>query len=284
MLVPAHGNDFVFPFNPIYNYNLHCGKNCLVMMFIAFESKGKLYPILFDYWISEVYYDEDEQYFTKDEIFIRSVDYLIKSGLNIETMLFDAGFFHKAILTKLSGFGIEIVTRCPKGRLVTTNKGKQKAKDIFFESYNGDFYYFHRYESFINSAPAEVLGKPGQIVGIANNRKGLLEKNLFFLFSSNLELTAPEILRLYKTRWKIESFFKILKSYLSLSVFYRNNYEYVNERINLALAGFIVIQEMASRTKRSFYQTLKLFQDGKLEDLFQQAFKSTSSYFCYYCV
>jgi len=253
-------------------------------MFIAFESNGKLYPILFDYWISEVYYDEDEQYFTKDEIFIRSIDYLIEAGLNIETMLFDAGFFHKSILTKLAGFGIEIVTRCPKGRVVTTDNGKQKAKDIFLDSYNGDFYYFHRYESFINSTPAEVLGQPGQIVGIANNKEGLLKKNLFFLFSSNLVLTAPEILRLYKTRWKIESFFKILKSYLSLSVFYRNNYEYVNERINLALAGFVVIQEMATETKRSFYQTLKLLQGGKIEDLFHKAFKSTSDYFSYYCV
>ena len=88
------------------------------------------------------------------------------------------------------------------------------------------------------------------------------EKNLFFLFSTNLEITAPQILRLYKRRWKIESFFKLLKSYLSLSVFYRNDYEYVNERINIAIAGFIVIQEMAEHLKRSFYQTLKVFQEG----------------------
>lgn len=280
MLVPAHGNDFVFPFNPIYNYNLHRNQNCLVLMFLCFEVDGKRYPVLFDYWISQIYYDEDEPYFTKDEIFIKSVDYLINAGLNIETMLFDAGLFHKEVLTKLSGFGINIVSRCPKGYLVKTASGKQKAKDVFTGVYNGEFYYYHPYEKFLISAPAEVLGQEGQIVGIANDRKGLLEKELFFLFSTNLGITAPQILRLYKRRWKIESFFKLLKSYLSLSVFYRNDYEYVNTRINIALAGFIVIQEMAVHLQRSFYQTLKLFQDGKLEQLFQDTFKSCSKYFC----
>lgn len=282
MLVPAHGNEFVYPYNPIYNYTNHCYQNCLVIMFICFESEDKIYPVLFDYWISEIYYDEDESYLTKDDVFIRSLKYLTDSGLDIETILFDAGFFHKEIIQKLSDLKIDIVTRCPKGRKVTVNNCSEKVKELFVDDFNGSFYYYHRYQSFLNSTVAEIYGEKGQIVGIAKQRNNLIEKKLFYLFSTNLKLTAPQILQLYKRRWKIESFFKVLKSYLSLSVFYRNDYEYVNERINIALAGFFIIQELASKIKSTFHKTLKLFQEDKLQNLFEGTFKTCSKYFCYY--
>lgn len=72
MLIPAHGNDFVYPYNPVYDYTKHCYHNCLVILFICFESNGKIYPISFDYWISEIYYDENEEYITKNELFIKN--------------------------------------------------------------------------------------------------------------------------------------------------------------------------------------------------------------------
>ena len=46
MIVPAHGNEFVYPFSPIYDHNAHCYQNCLVLMFLCFETEGKIYPIL----------------------------------------------------------------------------------------------------------------------------------------------------------------------------------------------------------------------------------------------
>lgn len=280
MIVPAHGNDFVYPFNPIYDYHEHCYQNCLVIMFLCFETEGKIYPVLFDYWVSEIYSDEDEKYLSKNDIFIRSIQYLIKEGLNIDTILFDSAFFNKDILINLSEYPLNIVTRCPKSRVLEINATRQKAKDIFKSSYNGDFYYYHKYHSFLNSSLAKVFDLQGQIVAIANNKECLVKKNLFFLFTTNLDITSAKILQLYKGRWKIESFFKLLKSYLSLSVFYRNSYDYVNERICLALAGFIIIQEIASELKVSFYQALKIFQEQDINHLFEKTFKSCSNYFC----
>jgi hypothetical protein len=279
MIIPAHGNEFVYPFSPIYDHNEHCYQNCLVLMFLCFETEGKIYPILFDYWVSEIYSDEDEIYLSKNDIFVKSIEYLLKEGLNIETILFDAAFFNKQILLNLSKFKINIVTRCPKSRVLETNGIKQKAKELFKSTYNGNFYYYHRYQNFLISEFTKVFDLPGQIVAIANNKANLIDRKLFFLFTNNLDLTSPEILRLYKSRWKIESFFKLLKSYLSLSVFYRNGYDYVNERINLALAGFFIIQEISSELKLSFYQALKLFQEKELSDLFQNKFQLCSKYF-----
>lgn len=280
MIVPAHGNEFVYPFSPIYDHNAHCYQNCLVLMFLCFETEGKIYPILFDYWVSEIYCDEDEQYLSKNDIFIKSIEYLVKEGLNIETILFDAAFFNKEILINLSKFKINIVTRCAKSRVLEVNGIKRKVKELYNDVYNGDFYYYHRYQSFLKSDFVKVFDLPGQIVGIANNKENLIEKKLFFLFTTDLEISSAKILQLYKRRWKIESFFKLLKSYLSLSVFYRNGYDYVNEHISLALAGFFIIQEIASELKVSFYQALRLFQEKNLDELFHKNFKITSNYFC----
>lgn len=279
VMIPAHGNDFVFPFNPIYNYNSHCYENCLVIMFICFEMDGKIYPLLFDYWISKIYHEKNELYLSKTNIFIKGIEYLIKEGLNINTILFDAAFFNKSILENISKLGIKIVTRCSKTRKLELNGLNKKTEEIFKSSFNGNFYYYHGYQNFLNVKEVKVLGICGKVVAIANNKVDLLNKKLFYLFTNNLELSSVKILALYKRRWKIESFFKILKSYLTLSVFYRNNYEYVDERINLALAGFFIIQEMSDNLKITFYQTLKLFQKNELESLFKTSFQNTSKYF-----
>ncbi len=279
MLIPAHGNDFIYPYNPIYDYSKNCYHNCLVIMFLCFEIKDEMYPIFFDYWISDIYTDENEKYLTKDDIFIKSIELLLSKGLNIENILFDSAFFHKKILEKLSDFKINLVTRCPKSRVLESKIGREKAKDIFSKSYNGDFYYYHKYKSFLNTKEVKVFNLSGKIVGIANNKECLLEKKLYFLFTTNLEITSAKILQLYKRRWKIESFFKLLKSYLSMSFFYRNDYDYVNLRINLALAGFIIIQDISKKLKCSFYQSLKSFQDNKYHNLFFDSFNELSYLF-----
>ena len=282
MLIPAHGNDFVYPYNPIYDYSKNCYHNCLVIMFICFESKGKIYPILFDYWISKIYYDDNEKYITKNELFIESIEYFIKNGLNIENIIFDSGFFNKNILTSLSKFNINLVTRCPKGRVFTSENIKMKVNNAFSNIYNGSFYYYDKYSCFLKSKTVEVFDISGQIIAIANNKKNLLEKKFFFLFTNNLDITHVKTLQIYKCRWKIESFFKLLKSYLSLSVFHRNSYDYVNQFINLALAGFFVVQDIASNLNISFYRALKQIQDENIDYLFFDSFKNTSKYFCYY--
>lgn len=283
MLIPSHGNNFIFPYNPIYDYNENVFQNCLVLMFIGFESEGKIYPVLFDYWISNVYYENKEDYISKNELFINSIKYIISKGLLVENILLDGGFFNKNILQEVSEIGLNIITRCSKSRFLEIQENKIKAKDVFLSDYNGSFYYYHKYGKFLNQKDVLLYGLEGKLVGICNNRDDLLNKKLFFIFSTNRKYTSPEILKLYKLRWKIESFFKILKSYLGLSVLNRNDIDYVEERINLSLSGFFIVQEMAFEIKSSFYQTLKLLKSGELNELFDKTYKSVCKYFSY-CV
>ncbi|MCS7318268.1 MAG: transposase, partial [Candidatus Dojkabacteria bacterium] len=192
------------------------------------------------------------------------------------------GFLNKEVLQQISKIGLNIVIRCPKSRMLNLENNQIKAKDIFKDCYNGEFYYYHKLRKFLNDRNAYLYNVKGKLVSVCNNKECLLNKTFFFIFSTNLEYTATQIFKIYKLRWKIESFFKILKSYLSLSVLNRNNIDYVDQRINLSLSGFFIVQEMASEIKTSFYQTLKLLQDGKLIDLFEKSFKSSCKYFSYF--
>ncbi|MCS7318231.1 MAG: hypothetical protein NZZ41_08015, partial [Candidatus Dojkabacteria bacterium] len=114
VLIPSYGNSFVFPYNPIYDYNNNKYTNCLVLLFIAFESEDKIYPILFDYWISEIYYEDKDKYLSKTDIFIKAIKYIIEKGLKAENILLDAGFLNKEVLQQISKIGLNIVIRCPK--------------------------------------------------------------------------------------------------------------------------------------------------------------------------
>lgn len=183
VLIPSYGNSFVFPYGPIYNYNTKTYTNCLVLLFIVFESEDKIYPILFDYWISEIYYEDKDKYLSKTDIFIKAIKYIINQGLNAENILLNAGFLNKEVLEEISKIGLNIVIRCPESRILNLEENQIKAKDIFKYCYNGEFYYYHKLKKFLNDRSAYLYNVKGKIVSVCNNKECLLNKNFFFTFS-----------------------------------------------------------------------------------------------------
>lgn len=251
----------------------------MVILFLYLDTGDKKYPILFDYWISEIYYEEDEVYLNKYDIFIKSLEYVINNGLKFDKLIFDSGFFNSNVINYLESKDINYVSRTAKNKKFLISGSKQRADKIFSETYNGEFYYYHKTKSFLNQRIATIWGNQTKLVAIAKNAINLKNKKLIFLISNQLELTHTEIQRLYKSRWNIESFFKLLKSYLSLSTFYRNNYEYVEQKINLALSAFIVVQELSHKLKKKFVQTLRIIQNKDIDDLVYQCIHESSKYF-----
>ena len=231
-----------------------------MILFFYFVSEGKKYPVCFDYWISDIYYDADERYIDKNDLFIKNLTYLISQGLNFENVIADAGFFNKKIVEYLLSRDINFVLRSKSNKKLDNGF---KLNQLFENDYNGSFYYYHKYKSFLKSDIVSLFDKKVKIVAIANTKQKLVEKELFFLATNNLNLKLTGVLVLYKLRWSIEGFFKILKSYLSLSVFYRNNYEYVDQRISLSLIAFFIVSHKANDIKQTFYQTLKHIQQNE---------------------
>ena len=281
VIIPSHGDNFVFPYEPIYNHVNRKYENCLVLMFLYYDTGKKKYPILFDYWLSQIYYEENEKYFSKSEIFKKALNYVVESGLKFENIIFDAGFFKKDVIEYIESKGLKYISRCSKNKNLTIERKNIRADKLFINDYNGSFYYFHRYREFLNDKVVKIFDFNAKVVAIAKDKAKLLDKDLIFLVTNNLNLLHTQILKLYKSRWAIETFFRTLKSYLGLSVFYRNNFQYVNDKINLALSAFFILQEVAFSLNKTIYQTLKAFQNGLFQEIFDQTIQNSSNYI--YC-
>ena len=277
VMIPACKSEFVLPYNLIYNHNSKKYQPCLVILFLYVRTENKNYPILFDYWISKVGYQCEDDYLTKNEIFIKSLDFVINQGLEFNYLIFDSGFSKSNVINYLSQKKIKYISRIPKNKWLDIDGQSQRVSNLF-DDYNGSFYYYHPKHSFLKSKTANCFEKEVNIIAIAGSKTKLLNKDLVFLITNDLSLTHVEVQRLYKSRWCIEIFFKILKSYLSLSTFYRHNWIDVEEKINLSLSAFFIIQELSHKLGDTFYQTLRLIQRNQIDLLLVQTIKSSHKY------
>lgn len=266
----------------IYNHNSKNYQPCLVILFLYVRTENKNYPILFDYWISKIGYQCEDDYLTKNDIFLKALDFVIARGLKFDYLIFDSGFCKSNIIDYLNRNKIKYISRLPKNKRVEY-EGKFKSVNKLFDDYNGSFYYYHPKHSFLKSKLVNCFSATVNIIAIAGSRTKLLDKNFVYLITNDLTLTHVEVQRLYKSRWCIEVFFKILKSYLSLSTFYRHNWVDVEEKINLALSAFFVIQEISHKLSETFYQALRLIQRNQIDSLLIKTIRKSSKYI-YRCV
>ena len=258
VLVEAEMNIINKPFNLIFNHNTRRYEPCLVILVAALEIKGKVYPIDFSFWISENMIEDGEEYLTKSEIAEKMIERLIQRFSIIE-IIFDAGFCVPNLLSKINELKINYICRFPKSRKITHNGKRANALKIFKDTDNSSFYYYHK-NGYINCTRGTYADHDIQLVVVANSKEKLVSKNFYCLLTNNLKIKYPTVLKTYKLRGKIEDLFKKLKTYLGLTVCNRHNEDYITDRINLSITGFVVIQEYASRSKKTFHKSLKYIQ------------------------
>jgi len=71
-------------------------------------------------------------------------------------------------------------------------------------------------------------------------------RKLIFL-TNNFELTALTIAQLYKSRWKIELFFKWIKQHLRIKAFYGHSENAVKTQLWIAVASYVLIAILKKR-------------------------------------
>lgn len=243
------------PFNLIKNHNTNNYEPCLVILVAALEIKGKVYPIDFAFWQSEIMTGEDEVYLTKNEIAEEMINRLVRS-YKIKEIIFDAGFCDPFLLETISKLGINYICRFPKSRKIKRVNNSENAKKIFKDSRNGEFYYY-KGNGYLNSCIGEYANHKIQLVVVANKKDKLISKDFYCLLTNNLNLKYPTVLKNYKNRGKIEDLFKKLKTYMGLTVTNRHNEDYIIDRINLTFTGFVIVQEYSSKIKKTFHRTLE---------------------------
>jgi len=263
------------PYNLIYNYATKKYEPCLVILFAIILVNGEKYPINFDFWISENMLEDGEVYLTKNQIAKNMLESLINTGLKVDRCLFDAGFNCDHLIEYLNNKNIAYTCRAPKNKSYKTNSGKSTAKTLFKDEYNRDFY-FYKKVGFMNKKTVDFCGKESTLVVVSNTPEKLRNRDFYCLISTEAK-TYTEIFRSYKNRFKIEVFFRNMKIYIGLESLRSHNEDKISNHISLCILGYIMVEKLSKKLKKTFFQALMYIQteqrstlERKLSPIFEK--------------
>jgi hypothetical protein len=155
------------------------------------------------------------------------------------TYVFDLGYYDFAFWAKLDAFGCRLVTR------FKTNTPLNEAKDMPLAE--GSDVLSDR----IGVLPARQC----------NNRKNPMQDgvreivvetetgNRLRILTNDLDASAQEIADLYKRRWQIELFFRLMKQTLRITKFVGRSENAVRIQIAVALIAFLLLRQLQDVTK-----------------------------------
>jgi IS4 transposase len=87
------------------------------------------------------------------------------------------------------------------------------------------------------------------------------ESNRYFVYlTNNMDLTAEEIVLLYKNRWQVELFFKWIKQHLKIKAFWGTSENAVRIQIYSAIIAYCLVATVGKELKieRSTYEILQI--------------------------
>jgi hypothetical protein len=99
----------------------------------------------------------------------------------------------------------------------------------------------------------------------------------FIFLTNNFHLTAIEVARLYKHRWKIELFFKWIKQHLKIKSFWGQSENAVRTQVWIAVSVYVLVAIAKKKfmLRQSLYEILQIlsisiFERMPINQLFQQ--------------
>lgn len=173
-----------------------------------------LIPIAFQLWLKE---DDtaSEPYYTKNEIALSLLKELLAEGLRARYVLFDSWYASERLLKFLQNRGIKFVTRFKSDRVCIINQ-KQFSLSQFAEKLRP------RYRVHIRAYSKEFYTQwhSLQLKGVLLKKDTSQEPgNTKFIFTNDISLKPLQIVKLYRSRWNIEVFFRDTKQHLGLKKF-----------------------------------------------------------------
>lgn len=90
---------------------------------------------------------------------------------------------------------------------------------------------------------------------------------LFIFITNNMDLTALEIVLLYKKRWQVELFFRWIKQHLKIKSFWGTTINAVKIQLYCAIIAYCLVSIVGSKLKvdRSIYEILQILSFSLLD-------------------
>ena len=94
--------------------------------------------------------------------------------------------------------------------------------------------------------------------------------NQYYIYlTNNFKLPSKTIADLYKHRWQIELFFKLMKQHLKIEVFWGYSFNAVKTQICIAISTFLLVAILKKklRIKRDLYEILQILSVSQFEKI-----------------
>jgi len=200
---------------------------------------------------------------SKNTLAIEMLERALDSGVEADYLLIDSWYAKPNFIKQANDLGMPIIARLPNNKLIWNFKGKQKTLNAIYNSLK-DVRYKHNgkhgkisYTYFDVIVDHSLLGKV-KLVFLYTG------KNLLVFISTDLSLSAKEILETYKKRWNIEQGYKDLRSLFGLGCEENRIYEAIIAKITLSMFAYNIVSYI-NRIKHEPQTLGELFRDLECE-------------------
>ncbi len=212
---------------------------------------------------SNAYQRKSETTKGKNILAIEMLERALNSGIEADYLLVDSWYAKPNFIKQVNDLGMPIIARLPNNKLIWNFKGKQKTLNTIYNSFK---HISHKhsgkhgkivYKYFDKIVEHAVLGKV-KLVFLYTG------KNLLVFISTDLQLSAKEILATYKKRWNIEQGYKDLRNLFGLGKEENRIYEALIAKITLSMFAYNIVSYI-NRIKHEPQTLGELFRDLECE-------------------
>ena len=199
----------------------------------------------------------------KNTLAIDMIQRALDNGVEADYLLVDSWYAKPNFIEQANKLGMPVIARLPNNKLIWNFKGKHKTMNAIYESMKNSRHKSSgkhgkiSYKYFDAIVEHAVLGK----VKLVFLHTG---KDLLVFISTDITLSAKEILRTYKKRWNIEQGYKDLRNLFGLGKEENRIYEAVIAKITLSMFAYNIVSYI-NRIKHEPQTLGELFRDLECE-------------------
>jgi hypothetical protein len=175
------------------------------------------------------------------DVMIDMLKTIVKQGVSAKHVLFDSWFAYPATIIKISVIKLHTIARLKKTKNIKyIFEDELKTLNQIYKSKRkrpGRSKYLLSVLVKIKNPKGDILDAKIVFVRDRNNKK-----NWIAIISTDLKLTAEDVIAMYGKRWSIEVFFKMCKSYLNLSKEFQGiSYDSMVSHTSIVMVRYMIL-------------------------------------------
>ncbi len=199
----------------------------------------------------------------KNTLALEMVERALGEGIDADYLLVDSWYAKPNFIYEAEAMGISVIARLPNNERIWNFKGKQKSLNAIYTTLSKVRHKSHgtygkiRYRYFDAIVEHQLLGK----VKLVFLHTG---KDLLVFISTDITLSAKEILATYKKRWNIEQGYKDLREHFGFGKEENRLYEAIVARITISMFTYNLVSYI-NRINHEPQTLGELFRDLECE-------------------